>query len=1250
MDYESTITSNNNEMFFNVQKKTDKEHILDTPDMYIGPIESIDSDMWIMNEQDKIIRKNIEYIPGLFKLFDEAIVNCRDHVVRMRTKFNDNVENAIPVSKIEINISEDGTISLLNDGNGIDVVKHPEHDIWIPEMIFGHLRTSTNYDKEEKKIVGGKNGYGFKLVLIWSSYGRIETVDHIRQLKYIQEFHNNLDIISPPKITKCTSKPYTRVIFKPDYNRIGITGLSADTLSLFKKRVYDISAVTDRTVRVKYNDSTIPVKNFEQYVNMYIGDKSDIKRVYESNENGRWEYIVAISQFREFTHVSFVNGINTSQGGKHVEYIINQITRKLSDLIEKKKKIKVNTSTIKEQIILFLRCDIENPVFDGQTKDLLKTNVSNFGSRCEVSDKFIEKVSKLGIMDTVCAITQINEQKVAKKSDGSKTRTIHGIPKLIDANWAGTVKSRQCILILTEGDSAKTGVLSGLSREHRDYIGVYPLKGKLLNVRGESMKNILDNDEISDIKKILGLEIRKEYKTIDDVNRYLRYGKVVFMTDQDPDGSHIKGLGINLFQHEWPSLFRISGFISYMNTAIIKARKGKNELCFYNNGEYQTWKNNNNTRGWDIHYYKGLGTSTKQEFTDYFKNPKFVSFNYEEENSDDIIDMVFNSKRAEDRKEWLSNVYDRDSYVDTARNNVSYKEFINKELIHFSKYDCDRSIANLMDGFKISTRKIIYCAFKRNLISRVKVAQFSGYVSENSCYHHGEASLNQAIIGLAQNFTGSNNINLLYPDGQFGSRRLGGKDAASPRYIFTKLENVTKHIFSDKDNSILNYLDDDGIEVEPQFYVPIVPMILVNGSMGIGTGFSSDIMCYNIIDIINYLKCKLTDDIISISPEFTPYYEGFKGDIIKISPSKYMFKGKYTEINENTINVTELPIGFWTENFKKLLDKLSNDKDPDGKRVTPIIKEFLDNSTVDGIDFTITFQQGKLHELKSNTLDNGCNELEKVLKLYTTNTTTNMNLFNHNDKLIKYTNVCDIIDDYYVIRLHYYELRKNKLIEILENELKILRNKSRYISELLDDIIDLRRKTEKQVYDMLSNSGYDLIEESFNYLTGMKMNSVCTEKVTSLNNEYLRKEEELNILKNTTIETMWINELNDLEFAYSEYLSNRKELIEENINLKKSKSAKSSKSLSSNKLNKEVPKREAPKKEVLKKAPKKEVLKKETTININVMMPSDGMTEDAYIESDEEICIESDEEICVLSDKEICDDSDEEICVLSDSE
>ena len=1135
--------SDDNTLYFNVEQKTDKQHILDNPDTYIGSVENVDANLWIMNEtNDKIVERNICYVPGLFKLFDEGIVNCRDHVVRMASKVEANVDNSLPVTYIDITIQDDGTIIMTNDGNGIDIAQ--KDGVWVPELIFGHLRTSTNYNKEEKKIVGGKNGFGFKLVLIWSTYGSVETVDHIRGLKYIQEFHNNLDIISPPKITKASkAKPYTKIVFKPDYQRLGIDGLSPDIIALLKKRVYDISAITDKTLKVKYNSELVPIKNFEQYITLYIGEKAENPRVYEAI-NDRWEYAVALTPVNEFAQISFVNGIHTAKGGKHIEYILNQITRKLVDFIEKKKKIRVNPNAIKEQLILFVRCDIENPAFDSQTKDYMNTPSSKFGSKCDVSDKFIEKVAKMGVMDAACAITEVKDNKAAKKTDGVKSKSVRGIPKLTDANWAGTDKSSQCIIIFCEGDSAKAGIISGLSSEDRNIIGVYPLKGKLLNVRGVTSKRISENKEIAEIKKILGLETGKQY-SVDEIGSCLRYSKLLFLCDQDMDGSHIKGLCINLFQTEWPSLSEIPGFIGFMNTPILKANKGLKTLMFYNDGEYEEWKKQNDSKGWKIKYYKGLGTSTGKEFKEYFEQKKIVGFEHTGNNSDDAIDMVFNKKRADDRKNWLEH-YNRELYLDTNKSTVTYEDFIGKELIHFSKYDCDRSIPNLMDGLKTSLRKILFAAFKKNLTTEIKVAQFSGYVSEHSCYHHGEASLNGAIVGMAQNFVGSNNINLLIPSGQFGSRLKGGEDSASERYIFTQLNQITRSIFPQTDDAILKYLNDDGTPVEPIFYAPIIPMILVNGSKGIGTGFSTDIMSYNPLQIIHYLQTKLTSQGSStLYQTFVPYYEGFQGTINKIGDTQFLIKGRYEKIGPDKIRVTELPVGLWTETFKEHLEELIEPGlDKEGKKISPIIKDYDDMSRDTTVDFTITFQKGKVDELEATVLDHGCNGLEKILKLTTTNTTTNMHLFDADDKLKKYENVQDIIDDYFVTRLELYSVRKEHMIDALEKELVVLSNKARYIQELLDDTIDLRKKKKAEIIAMLLEKDYNVIDgdDEYRYLIKMPMDSVSEENVNKLNREHRDKSDELARIKETSIQQMWLSELQELEHEYIKYRNDRSQI------------------------------------------------------------------------------------------------------------
>lgn len=1138
------------------QKKTDKQHILDNPDTYIGSIENVDENLWVYDAaQNKIVQKQIHYIPGLYKLMDEAIVNCRDHVVRMIQKQATDGESVKLVSYIHVTIGSDGTICMENDGNGIDVAKHPEYDIWIPEMIFGHLRTSTNYDKEEKRIVGGKNGFGFKLVLIWSSAGSIETVDHVRGLKYYQEFNANLDHIGVPVITKVKSaKPYTKVCFKPDYRRFGVPGLTPDMIALLQKRYYDICAVTDQTTKkLKFELNSIPsnVKNFQQYIDMYIGPKEGAPRVYEKSDCGRWEYAIALAPQEEFTQVSFVNGICTYKGGKHVDYIIGQVTRKLVAFIEKKKKVVVNQSAIKEQLMLFLRCDIENPAFDSQTKDFMNTPSAKFGSTCTVSDAFVEKVAKMGVMETACNLTQAKEKNTAaKKTDGAKTKNVRGIENFMDANWSGTAQSDKCILILCEGLSAMSGIVSGLSSEDRNTIGIYPLRGKLLNVRGESVKKITENKEITDLKKILGLENGRAYNTLADVHSHLRYGKIMIMCDQDTDGSHIKGLCINLFHCEWRSLTQIPGFISFMNTPILRASKGQQVLSFYNDGEYNAWKQRTqDAPSWRIKYFKGLGTSKSDEFKEYFANKKIVDFVYEPNLSDDTIDKVFNDKRANDRKTWLIEKYNKNAYLDTGRPSVGYTDFIDNELIHFSNYDCARSIPSMVDGLKISLRKILFSAFKRNLTSEIKVAQFSGYVSENSSYHHGEASLNGAIVNMAQNFVGSNNINLLEPNGQFGTRLQGGDDSASERYIFTMLNPLTRYVFPEADDPILNYLDDDGTQVEPEFYVPIIPFALVNGIKGIGTGFSCSIPPYNPLDLIATIRNRMAEGPREPEDPLTPYYEGFKGTVKQIEADKYLIKGLYTQTAPDTIQITELPVGKWTMQYNKMLEEMMDGTtDKDGKKVAPLIKDFTNMSTEVVVNFTVVFPKGKLAELLAERVSaEGINGVEKMMKLTTTVKTSNIHMFNDERKLKKYGDVAELIDDYYGVRLRAYGKRKEYLLDALAKRAQMLSNKARYIEYNLTDKIDLRRKTADAVVAMLERHGFDKLvsqgsDADYKYLIKMPMDSVTNENVEKLRKERDDALKELEILRGTTLEQMWSKELATLETKYMQYKAKREEI------------------------------------------------------------------------------------------------------------
>ena len=1120
------------------QKKTDIEHIKDAPDTYIGSIEPDEDKGWLLKD-GKMVNTTYDWVPGLYKCFDEGIVNARDHYVRLNGKKKN--KKIIPVKNIEITVDkETGIITMMNDGNGIDIEKHPEHKLWIPEMIFGHLRTGTNYDKKAKKIVGGKNGFGFKLVLIYAKWGEIETVDHLRKKKYTQRFEDNLGKICKPTVTTSTIKPYTKVSWLPDYERFGLEGLTDDMFQMFKKRTWDIAAVTDKSVTVKFNGDTIPIKTFESYIDTYIGSKEETIRLYERPDD-RWEYAVCISPLDEFTQVSYVNGINTRKGGKHIEYVMNQIVKKMSAYIEKKKKIKVKPITTKEQLMLFLNCIIENPAFDSQTKDCMNTPVSKFGSKCEVSDKFIEKLAKMGVMESAIALNEVKANKAAKKNDGKKTSNIRGIPKLMDANKAGTAESGKCILILCEGDSAKAGIVSGLSKEDRNWFGVFPLKGKLLNTKDISQLRINANAEITSIKKIVGLETGKKY-TKELIDKQLRYGKVLFMTDQDLDGSHIKGLCINMFHSQWKELIEIDEFIGFMNTPILKAKKGKKELDFYNESKYQKWKDDNNDgKGWKIKYFKGLGTSSSKEFKQYFKNKKMVTFKYQGDTCSDSIDKVFNKHRADDRKKWLQN-YNKDDVLNSETKHITYTDFVDKEMKHFSKYDCDRSIPNMVDGWKISTRKILYSCFKRNLTNEIKVAQLAGYVSEHSGYHHGEMSLIKGIIGMAQEYVGSNNANVLMPNGQFGTRLMGGKDHASERYIYTALNPLTKFIFREEDKAILNYNDDDGLKVEPEYYVPIIPFVLVNGGKGIGTGFSYEGTSYNMKEIIKYVQNKIEGKEKNV--ELHPYYENFNGTVIKNygKANKYLIKGKYKVISADTIKITELPIGTWTTDYNEFLEYLMTDKTKTGKKKTPVIKKKTDMCTDVQIDFTLKFFPGVLPNLLSKNVDEHVNLLEKTLNLTVTKSLTNMNLFTEKNRLKKYANVYDIINDYYKIRFIAYNKRKKYMLNLLEYQVKLLSNKARFILEQCEDTIDLRKKKKQEVITLLKERNFDVMDEDdeYKYLRGMRIEQVEEENVAKLVKEKDEKMLELDVLKKTTIKEMWSRELLELETEFKKYQKARK--------------------------------------------------------------------------------------------------------------
>jgi len=1628
------------------QSMTQEQHILARPDSYVGDIQPQVEAMYVYDDaNDKIIERLITYVPGLYKIFDEILVNARDQA---------EVDNTCDTIMVNVN-AETNEISVYNNGKGIDIAIHSEHKIYVPELIFGKLLTSTNYDDTEQRTTGGRNGYGAKLTNIFSSKFVVETVDFSRKLKFTQEFTNNMSVRSQAIVepAKTCKTGYTKITFIPDFSKFKLTGLTSDIISLFKKRVYDLAGVSNKC-KVYYNDKKIECKDFKSYIGLYhfddmpeeenndsdqvsnpeILDDDNIEtyKLFFEQVNSSWEVGFMYAPDAGNKQISFINGICTYHGGTHVNYVQDIVVNKLKDIITKKyKDITIKPNQIKENLIVFIKCVIVNPSFTSQTKETLKTKVSDFGSQCNIKDTTLSKFAKSGILNQVVNLIKLKEQAILKKTDGKKVTNLKGIPKLEDANKAGGKESNSCKLILTEGDSAKALAMSGRAVIGSDYYGIFPLKGKLLNVREATAKQLLENEEIINIKKIMGLQHEKDYE---DANS-LRYGGIVLMTDQDSvsgdtpltlknpngeieiqtidsltnvwnfkqeildynnikllstkeygnisgyqvwtengwsnienimrhkvtkhmyrvlthtgcvdvtedhsllnedgsklraidckinsillhknyyfehnktnipenlqeisidklqhlakslkiqryqefrkndliekintiknqiyipesdqnynitpdeayvmglffadgtcgiykwnhtyknknrprvvtppkgaytsnrtsynwaisntnllflekakqkmeqiynyefviiedrhnhihrsnckpgyklqmngcratenlvtkyrslfydnhkfkklpmellnssydvrfnffhgyydgdghkgskwyedqtkpsyecdklmcdvygkitahglyylcrsigyevtintnenkpniytlnltkgkiqdnpnrikkiidlgvteqyvydletsnhhfqagigcmivhntDGYHIKGLLLNFIHYFWPSLLKVDDFVTCLTTPIVKATKGKEVKVFYNLTDYEEWKKTIQGK-WQIKYYKGLGTSDAKEAREYFTDINDKLINYmdddtllgetfieqtsesesESESDNDAeqieainmhtntqglklqhevktspevltvkvtmgvkakhqdpctesITLAFDKKRANDRKVWLGH-YSHNNILNNSQKKVSISDFINKELIHFSNEDNNRSIPSSCDGLKPSQRKVLYGTILKRLNTKeneIRVAQLAGFVSERTCYHHGEASLTGTITNMAQNYVGSNNINLLYPSGQFGTRLMGGKDHASPRYIHTYLAELTKLIFRPEDDPILKYLYDDGIEIEPEYFIPIIPMVLINGTEGIGTGYSTKIPNYDPLLVIDNLLAMIEDKPVK---RMIPWYKNFKGTVLQVpdKQSEFMIYGCISKLDNSHVKVTELPIGTWTTDYREDLDKLE---------ANGMILGHVANNTEETVDITIEIDPDKLTSMLAN------NSIYAKLKLVTKRSTGNMHLYNSEGMIQKYSSPIEILEDFYAIRYDAYVARKKYIIGKLTKELNILEHKVRFIQDILSKQIIIERKKKTEIIARLEELNYtklatDNDKESYEYLINIPILSLSEEKINELEEKYKNKEQELIKVNACSEEESWKRELFELREQYIVWLENYK--------------------------------------------------------------------------------------------------------------
>jgi DNA topoisomerase-2 len=1044
-----------------ISQLTPREHVLQRPDTYVGSVQPEKQFTYVYDPvQAKMEAKEITVVPALYKIVDEILVNAAD-----------NTQRETPTTRIDVSLDpQSGRISVWNDGNVIPVRKHRSIDQWLPELAFGSLLTSDNYDDSKLRTTGGRNGVGATCTNILSSCFRVEVVDLAANQKFSQVWTGNMaESPNGPQVTAPLKKDRQGVLveFTPDYRYFNVDGLDADTLGLLRRRVHDIAGTTG--VTMKLDGRRFRFKAFGDYVKLFHPQASIVLQ----SQQGRWQVVVVQKPPNEiWPALQFVNNVHTSAGGTHVRSIQTLVTRAVADKLKKTAKTgAVPSRLIEDHYSVLVSCLVDNPTFGSQGKDTLTLPASQFGSQWELDDKLLHRLQKSSLLASVRATLEQKLEKTLSKINGKKSSRLVGVPKLEDANRAGTRRSPECTLILTEGDSAKALAVAGLSVIGRDLYGVFPLKGKLINA-SKKKQDVVSNKEVQNLVKILGLQLGHEYSSPQE----LRYGHVMIMTDQDCDGSHIKGLVINLFAKLWPSLLKIPGFLQQFITPVVKARRrGAETVEFYSTAEYSAWAAAN--PGYTAKYYKGLGTSTSAEARVYFGNLARQRLGFSVPAPDDLaaLAMAFD-EQVETRKRWIHRFLTDRDYNSTPvwGGDVSYREFVDRELIHFAWASVLRAIPHALDGLKPGQRKVLWTLFQLPK-KETKVSQLMGIVSEKAHYHHGEVSLGKTICRLAQNIVGKNNLSYLVPSGMFGTRLEGGSDCADPRYIFTELAAVTEDLFPQVDAPLLTQAKEDGYLCEFTYYLPVIPTVLLNGCSGIAVGYSCQVPAFHPLHLAEAMEALLDQ---GRDAEFClePFFEGFVGQVGTSDKGKLYTQGVLTKTSANCLTISELPVGQWTMDYVSFLQKLVQ---------TNKVKKFTQHHSETTIRFQLTVEDSVYAQ-----------DLEELLDLFRLrkNYPVNLVLFSPEGTLKKYESVREIAQEFFAFRLQKYEERRLLLIASNRQRLAGLQNRVRFIEAVLTGAVRFHQQELDTVRADLTAQGFtdldDLLGTSVSLLSKTRLDEL----------------------------------------------------------------------------------------------------------------------------------------------------------------
>ena len=627
------------------QEMSEREHILERSGMWIGSTKEEEAQMFLYNRDTaKMELKDVTYIPGMLKLVDEIISNSCDEYRR---------KDNLGLNKIEVSVALNGTMLSVYDNGGIPVVKHKTAGCYVPEFIFGRLRTSSNYDDTEDRNVVGTNGVGSSLSNVFSKSFIVETADKKNSIAI--KWHNNMEECIDHGTPKKTKEHFTKTTFELDFSRFDTQNkfYTEEFVEILHKRCID-AAVANPGIEVIFNvydktfssieySETWKFDKFDEYIDLYSEYADNDNFIKDLIYFGDSQKKVWVSPCGNL-NIGFVNGAECSKG-THIRAVRNEINQSINEYLLKKEKIDVGTRGIDSKYSMFIIIDVVNPAYNSQTKSELTTPVSRFTrdeSKFEVPKKFLDEINKSEIINTVLdwykQKSAAEDAKIIRQLNKQSGKGLKRPDKYITCS-SKVKKNKQ--LWIFEGDSAKSGFRGG---RVPDIQAAYMMRGVPMNTFNMSPLQIMKNEVFSDLVNILGLKWGKEF----DIND-LQYGKIVIASDMDVDGDKICALLCLMFAN-WPELFE-NNIICRSVSPIIIARKGKDCKKYYKIEDFK--KDEKQLKGYTFKYTKGLAGLSNEESKEMYHEPIFHYFKLDEM-SESMFRKWFNKDDSDTRKQMLN--------------------------------------------------------------------------------------------------------------------------------------------------------------------------------------------------------------------------------------------------------------------------------------------------------------------------------------------------------------------------------------------------------------------------------------------------------------------------------------------------------------------------------------------------------------------------------------------------------------------